>query len=78
MLEGSRSKTFFSQPTLDAAGQEIDIRRLVVEAGDLLEGFPASLEEGLLTLATDFLKCLQAVCHERRAYDQQALLAFAG
>ena len=56
----------FIQPNASAFGEKIDKGWMVVEAGDLLEGFAASGEKGFAALLLDFLERFQAVggeCH---------------
>ena len=49
----------------------MDVRRLIVQAGDLFEGFTARAHEGRTALTTNFLERFQAVGDECRAKNEK-------
>ena len=54
-----------------AFGEKIDKGRMIVRAGDLLEGFATSLEKGVTSLLLKLFEGLEAVCRECGRQDEK-------
>ena len=65
-------------PRGGAVGEVFHVDVLVVEAGDLFEGFAAGVQEVFLTFFADLLDGLEAVGGEGRAHHEEVLHAFGG
>ena len=62
----------------DPAGEKIDIGRVIVQAGDMFEGFAAGFEKRLAACDPDLLQGFKAVGGEGRGDHDQAPAARAG
>lgn len=58
------------EPALDPAPEETDVRRLIIEAGDMFKGGSASSKEIGTTLLGDLFQRFKAIGHECRGHDQ--------
>ena len=61
-----RSHAQVSQPALYAFGEKIDEGRMIVRAGDLLEGLAAGAKERVTSLLLKLFEGLQTVGREGR------------
>ena len=66
-----RSHAQVSQPALHAFGEKIDESRMIVGAGDLLEGLAARAKEGVTSLLLKLFEGLQTVGREGRRQDEE-------
>ena len=68
-MKPGRSHARLSQPALDPFGEKIDEGRMIIGAGDLLEGFAAGTDERVTSLLLKLFEGLQAVSGKGRGGD---------
>lgn len=73
-MEASCSKGARLQPATHAFREKVDVRWLIIEAGNLLEALSTRCHKGVASFNSNFFQGLEAVGHEGGAQNQQALL----